>query len=84
MKRVAIKYRGDGENETYVVVHACPAGVGDSDTLCMDTANDDHYSVGALGFVDVSDRNPIDCPACYDIWQAAKLYKSKDFRPKGK
>ena len=84
MRRVAVKYRGDEDGETYVIVHAAPAGVGDSDTLCMDDANDDHYAVGTLGFVEVADKTPIDCPSCYDIWKTATQYKSKDFRPKGK
>lgn len=74
--KVGVRYQDDSGRGSYVIVHAI-AAFGTYDTLCGIDANDD--SVGHLGLATVSDKIPINCPACYRIWEVAKQYKRREF-----
>lgn len=72
-ERVAVRH--DGE----VVVHAAAAS-GGYDTLCGVDMEDSAIGLEPAD-IPLNGRARIDCDHCRDIWQTARAYTAKDFRP---
>lgn len=70
-KRVATVI--DGERQVHMV-----GGFSDYDTACGIDMNDP--KLGQLPENITDTRDKIDCPACFRIWEDARIYKPRDFK----